>query len=113
MRLRHFSAVATLAALSCVIFAACLQSPVATDASPSRSVERENEPSGAEPIGEALQPMGHVPLEYSSKDFPFSVSVKDDGEGPGGGWQRSITSLPFVVVLAMRESYVWECPIEI
>jgi hypothetical protein len=111
MRVQHIAALAALAALSCAILPGCLQSPE-VDAKPS-SIERVSEPGGPEAVGEASQPMGRVPQEFGSKDFPFVVQIKDDGKDPGGGWQRSITTLTFSIYHGAKAVYTWDCPIEI
>jgi hypothetical protein len=103
-----------LTALACAVLPACLQSPEA-DATASSPTEQASEPRGPEPTGEAPQPMEVTGGDYESRDFPFVVQVKDDGEGPAGGWQRSVTTLGFLVtdVISLRVLYRWQCPIEI
>jgi hypothetical protein len=115
MRTSHLAA-AIVVALTCALSASCLQASPEADASTSTaaaSPERVSEPGFAEPIGEATQPMGHMPLWYESKDFPFVVEINDDGKDPAGGWQRSVASLGFVVTHGMTVVYRWKCPIEI
>jgi hypothetical protein len=88
MRIKHLTAVVALA-LTCVLAGACLQ------------------PNGAERIGEAQQEAGGP--RYGSKDFPFKVTVKDDGEGKAGGYQTAEVSDAFTVLRWPPPSYRWEC----
>ena len=63
-----------------------------------------------EPIGEAQQESGRV---YESKEFPFRVFLKDDGNGPAGGWQVTDKVFQFVERNWGIPRYYWQCPIQI
>jgi hypothetical protein len=114
MRIRHVAA--AFVALSCAIFtASCLQSPTATpgtDDTTSLSIERVSEHvRDSEPIGEARQEASGP--SYVSEDFPFVVTVKDDGKDEGAGWQRAENTSHFRDLIGGVPVYVWRCRLEI
>jgi hypothetical protein len=108
MRARHLSALVALA-LSCTLLnASCLQSPTAAPETDPREVQSSN---GPEPVGQAQEESGSA---YSSKDFPFVVVLKDDGEGKGGGWQAAEKTFSFVErEWGILPVYFWKCRIRI
>jgi hypothetical protein len=101
--MRHLTATAAL--VSCTILvASCLQG--------SETVRDEVQRSdGPEPTGEAQQAADGVP--YTSKEFQFTVQVKDDGEGKGGGWQVDHPTLGFATSVNHNIIYSWNCRFEI
>src|SRR5262245_22483027 len=105
MRTKHLAA-ALLVSVSCALLtASCIQSPtLETDSIGAHGAD------GREPIGEALQESGRG---YQSKDFPFVVVVKDDGEGPSGGWQEAEKTFHFVERSWLVPVYRWQCRIRI
>lgn len=59
-----------------------------------------------EPTGEAQQEIGRA---YKSKDFPFVVILKDDGEGDGGGWQEAKKTFSLLQTNFLFPVYRWKC----
>jgi hypothetical protein len=99
--------VVVLALSAALLTASCLQGPE----SPPETESRAQRSSGPEPIGEARQEASGP--RYGSRDFPFVVEAKDDGEGKGGGWQVAHHSSAFKVVEWPLDVYRWECHLEI
>lgn len=56
-------------------------------------------------------PIFFVPIHKPSH-FTFTTTVKDDGEGKGGGWQEAKASLPFGIIRTWGVE-LWSCPITI
>jgi hypothetical protein len=82
--------------LSCVLVGvACVQAPEAEGAGSTQ---------GTEPTGEARQ-------DAYENVFHFAVEVKDDGEGPSGGWQSATANLKFSDWRHPLSPYFWTCPI--
>jgi hypothetical protein len=54
-------------------------------------------------------PIFFIPIHKPSH-FSFVTTVKDDGEGKGGGWQEAKANLPFGKVLPYGVD-MWYCPI--
>ena len=91
-------AAGALFALSCVSLAAsCAQGT--TETAEVAIVEPER-------IGDAAQPA------YEST-FRFIVSVKDDGKGKAGGWQKASATMKFADWRHPFSPYFWQCPIAV
>ena len=52
-----------------------------------------------------------IPIHVAA-DFPFVTIVKDDGQGPAGGWQEAKANLPFKKFGFMKMS-TWYCTLTI
>ena len=107
MRTTHL-ATALVVSLSCALLtASCIQGPTAAPETDPGETQRSN---GPEPTGEALQESGRP---YESKDFQFVVVLKDDGEGPGGGWQEAEKTFGFLQTNFLFPVYHWRCRMRI
>lgn len=85
--------VARVSLVGCLLLVSCAQAP-----------------NDVEPRDDVAQQVHYGSI--STKYFVFVVTVKDDGEGVGGGWQKADAILPFGYVSAVFPHF-WKCPIEV
>jgi hypothetical protein len=106
MRVHHLAAASV--SVSCVLLvASCLQSPAGGS---ETAPDEAQGASSAGPIGEARQEIG---ARYKPKDFPFVVTVKDDGKDGAAGWQEAEKTFRFVETTFLFPVYHWQCPTRI
>lgn len=96
-------AAAILLSVSCALPTSCVAGPTDEAAAYSTGSPPTDD---AEPTGEAAQPA------YESV-FHFTETVKDDGEGEGGGWQEAIARLKFADWRRPFAPVFWQCPIKV
>lgn len=96
---KHLVAAIIVSLSSALLCASC------ADLDPGGSAP-ETEEAGGEPTNEASQ------AAYENI-FKFVQTIKDDGEGKGGGWQEATANLKF---LEWRRTFLpifWDCPIKV
>lgn len=99
MRSTHLVA-AVVVFLSCALLSAsCVQSPNADTEGAAPATQPE-------PTAETQQP------NYEDV-FHFVEIVKDDGEGPAGGWQEATASLSFCEWRNTFLPVCWKCPMKV
>ncbi len=113
MRTHALAAVVVLSVL-CVLSASCLQENPEANA-PAPPAARTSEPSAAEYVGEAPEPMLWGGKTYGPEDFPFEVEQEWDGEDKAGGRQRAFANLEFEIRrgVFLRRTYLWNCPLDV
>jgi hypothetical protein len=113
MRTPSLTAAVVLAFL-CVLPASCLQGNPEADA-PASPTPSTGEPSTAEHVGEAPEPMLWGGKTYGLEDFPFKVEKEWDGEDKAGGRQRALALLEFEICrgVFLRRTYLWNCPLDV